>query len=216
MAASKLFKSLAVFVNQPESQPYIKSIRSLDGIRPTKTDKNTIIIETISDLTLKITYNEEDNSITSVETSIPEQQPTTTDPRHYRMFADCGAEFIWRDVDDVRPEEDESYLEPDEIFASFTPSMREHYDAWGSTYNNYFTARLWNPADFGAPLWHSADEQVAWHVGGFLLGRRFALDPQVGSMKYLDGTLLERGKEMSVTLEFLKNQADLLANWKSS
>lgn len=216
IVASKLLKPLAVFVNQPESQPYIKSIRNLDGINPTETDKNTIIVETISDFTLTITYNQEDNSITSVETSIPEQQPTTTDPRHYRMFADYGAEFIWWDVDDMRPEEDETYLDPDGFFASFPPSMREHYDAWGGTYNNYFTARLWNPADFGAPLWHSAEEQVAWYVGGFLLGWRFALDPQVGSVKYLDGTLLERGKDMSVTLEFLKNQVYLLANWKYS
>lgn len=53
-------------------------------------------------------------------------------------------------------------------------------------------------------------------MGGFLLGWRFASDPQVASVDYLEGGRykLERGKEL-LLLGFLEHQAYLLANWKS-
>lgn len=69
-----------------------------------------------------------------------------------------------------------------------------------------------------ADLFVTASKEVAWNVAGYLLAWRIILDPEVGSVEFTAGHskyLLERGKEMSVTLGFLKDQVGLLVNGPS-
>lgn len=83
MVVPDLVKPLALFVSQPQSQRYIKTIknlgdawRSLSEEPSTESDPNTIVIETTFDLTLRITMDgQEENSISSVEMICKNNRP---------------------------------------------------------------------------------------------------------------------------------------------
>ncbi|CAG8908080.1 unnamed protein product [Penicillium egyptiacum] len=234
--ASGLLRPLAVFCSQSQSQRYIKTIRNLgDAWRSlaeeplSECDKNSALVETNFDFVLKITNALEEqrqSNPTLVEMSVREppmstttspstSQPTTERPRRYRIFADYGADFIWRDPGDIRPEEGDAVLEPEEVLSSFPPSALELYNVWVDTYAKNFKERRDKTGNFHATTFPTALEEVAWNVAGFLLAWRIVMAPKVGRIEYTAGCshyLLEKGKETSVTLAFLQDQVDILAN----
>ncbi|OGE58582.1 hypothetical protein PENARI_c001G03122 [Penicillium arizonense] len=119
--ASSLLKPLDVFCSQSQSQRYIKTIRnlgdawrSLAEIPLTESDKNSALVETSFDFVLKVTnaLEEQQSEPTTVEMSTQEPPISTTSvstttstatepPLNYRIFADYGTDFIWRDPDDL-------------------------------------------------------------------------------------------------------------------
>lgn len=53
------------------------------------------------------------------------------------------------------------------------------------------------------------NDEVAWHVAGYLLAWRIASSPHVGSISYSPGQSdyrVEKGNETSVTVKFLEDQ----------
>lgn len=232
---SGLLKPLAVFCSQSQSQRYIKTIRNLgDAWRTladqptTESDQNSTVVETNFDFTFKITNGLEQeckSEPTIVEMMSTHQPPLSnvlppTEPstpmgsvRHYRIFADYGTDFIWRRLDDINRDED-SYVESEDVLSVFPPSVPELYDAWVDTYTDNFKRRCEETQNYTANVFLTLSEEVAWNVAGYLLAWRITIAPQIGSVEYWVGHskyLLELGKETSVTLEFLKDQVDLLA-----
>ncbi|KAJ6078909.1 hypothetical protein N7467_008662 [Penicillium canescens] len=233
--ASGLLKPLAVFCSQSQSQRYIKTIRNLgDAWRSlaekplTESDKNSALVETNFDFVLKITnaLEEQQSEPTTVEMSTQEPPISTTSvstttstatepPRHYRIFADYGTDFIWRDPDDLRSDEGDCMLEAEEVLSSFPPSVLESYDAWVDTYTDNFKERRDKTQNYHATVFPITSSEVAWNVTGFLLAWRIAMAPDVGRIEFSTGCskyFLEKGKETSVTLKkFLQDQVDMLA-----
>jgi hypothetical protein len=157
-------------------------------------------------------------STKSSATSLSTRPSTSTEtPRHYRIFADYGTDFIWRDPDDLRPEEGDCMLEAEEVLSTFPLSVLELYNAWVDTYTDNFSERREKTENYYADVFLTASEEVAWNVAGFLLAWRITLAPQVGRIEFSAGCskyLLEKGKETSVTLQFLQDQVDILAEGK--
>lgn len=229
--ASGLLKPLVVFCSQSQSQRYIKSVRNLgDAWRSLAEqplpdcDKNSTLIETNFDLILKITNGLQEQrqlNPTVVEISTYEPAPMSTNqtaptgnPRHYRIFADYGTDFIWRDPDDVTPEEGDTVVDPEELLASLPPSVLESYDAWVNTYTEKFQERHEKSGNYYITTFSTGTEEVAWNVAGFLLAWRIVMVPEVGRLEFTAGSskyLLEKGKETSVTLAFLQEQVEILA-----
>ena len=151
------------------------------------------------------------SSASSLSTGI---SPSTGSPRHYRIFADYGMDFIWREYDELRTGEGDCMLEAEEVLTTFPSSVLELYNAWVDTYTDNFTERRDKTQNYHADVFLTASEEVAWNVAGFLLAWRITLAPQVGSIEYSVGCekyLLEKGMESSVTLQFLQDQVDILA-----
>lgn len=247
---SSFLKPLAVFCSQSQSQQYIKAVRNLgDAWRSlaekpfSKSEENSVLVETNFDFVLKITNILEEprqSESTIVEMSAHEPSkseftasserslstkssasslstgtsPSTESPQHYRIFADYGTDFIWREFDDLRTGEGDCMLEAEEVLTTFPPSVLELYNAWVDTYTDNFTERRDKTQNYHADVFLTASEEVAWNVAGFLLAWRITLAPQVGSIEYSVGCekyLLEKGMVSSVTLQFLQDQVDILA-----
>ncbi|KAJ5727370.1 hypothetical protein N7493_005190 [Penicillium malachiteum] len=231
--ASGILRPLAVFCSQSQSQRYIKSIRNLGDAWRTlaekplpESDKNSVLVETNFDLVLKITNGLEEQrksnptiiemSTSEPPSSTPPTKPSVQEgvPRHYRIFADYGTDFIWRDPDDVTSEEGDTTLDPEDLLASFPPSILESYDAWVDTYTEYFKERREETGNYYLSIFPTPSEEVAWNVAGFLLAWRMVLAPEVGKIEFNAGNSeysLVKGKETSVTLAFLQDQVDILA-----
>ncbi|KAJ5761148.1 hypothetical protein N7520_008304 [Penicillium odoratum] len=127
---------------------------------------------------------------------------------YYRIWADYGTDFLWRQNDDDIEENDgESYVEAEEVLSSFLTPVLELYRAWVEYYCDYFKTRLEDTQDHYADSFHTAHEQVAWNVAGYLLAWRMAIWYSADNAEYL----LERGIDTSVTVKFLENQMELLA-----
>ncbi|KXG47447.1 uncharacterized protein PGRI_013170 [Penicillium griseofulvum] len=232
--AAGLLKPLAVFCSQSQSQRYIKTARNIgDAWRSlaekplSKSEEDSVLVETNFDFVLKITniLEERQSEPTIVEmsthepsTSLSTAAPTSAeDPRHYRIFADYGTNFIWRDFDDLRPGEGDCMLEAEEVLSTLPSSVLELYNTWVDTYTDNFTERRDKTQNYYADAFLTASEEVAWNVAGFLLAWRITLAPQVASIEYSPGSskyLLKKGKETSVTLQFLQDQVDILAKGK--
>ncbi|PLB48907.1 hypothetical protein P170DRAFT_436583 [Aspergillus steynii IBT 23096] len=149
----------------------------------------------------------------SVPSLLNKLSTSTEPPRHYRIFADHGTDFIWRDPEDVRPEEGVSVLDAEEVLSTFPPSVLELYDVWVDTYTHNFKERREKTQDYYASNFPTASEEVAWNVAGFLLAWRIALAPEVGRIEFSAGGskyLLEKGEETSAALRFLQDQVDIL------
>ncbi|CAI7571168.1 unnamed protein product [Penicillium viridicatum] len=216
--------------------------RSLAEKPLSESEENYVLVETNFDFILKITNIPEEqrqSESTIVEMSAHEpskseftvsSEPSlstessasslstgispTESPRHYRIFADYGTDFIWREFDDLRTGEGDCMLEAEEVLTAFPSSVLELYNAWVDTYTDNFTERRDKTQNYHADVFLTASDEVAWNVAGFLLAWRITLAPQVGSIEYSIGCekyLLEKGKESSVTLQFLQDQVDILA-----
>lgn len=220
-----VLKPLAVFCSHSQSQQDIRTVRNLgDAWRtlaeqpPSETDQNATIIDTTFDLRLAIfpadkEADAEAISVLITTQDVPPSSPPAGIPRHYRIFPDYGTDFIWRQPDDLR-EDEVSHLNADEALAGYPPSVLEFYDAWVEVYTQGFKTRCEQAHDYHASVFATASEEVAWNVAGYLLAWRIAIDPQVGSLEYGVGNskyLLERGKETSLTMEFLNDQNRILA-----
>lgn len=237
--APDLLKPLAVFCSQSQSQRYIKTIKNLGDAWRTLTDEPTTesdqkhtVVELSFDLILKITNGLEHNyksepTVVEMSTHEPPSSlvPSSTEPpapgvpvRHYRIFADYGTDFIWRNPDDINHDED-SHVESEDVLSPFPPSVMELYDSWVDTYTDNFKKRCEDTQDYSASVFLTASEEVAWNVAGYLLAWRITLGPQIGSVEYSTGDskyLLELGKETSVTLEFLQDQIEFLVKGEPS
>ncbi|KAJ5913814.1 hypothetical protein N7504_002697 [Penicillium tannophilum] len=229
--ASGLLKPLAVFCRQSQSQHYIKSVRNLgDTWRSLAEqpildcDENCTLIETNFDLVLKITNGlEEQRQLNPTIVELSTYEPATIsanhstptgNPRNYRIFADYGTDFVWRDPDDVTPEEGDTVVDPEELLNSLPPSVLELYDAWVNAYTENFLERRDKAGNHPITTFPTGSEEVAWNVAGFLLAWRIVMAPEVGRLEFTAGSskyLLEKGKETSTTLEFLQDQLDILA-----
>ncbi|KAJ5108281.1 hypothetical protein N7456_004956 [Penicillium angulare] len=229
---SDLLRPLVVFCSHADSQRYIKDVRNLgDAWRSLseppvpQCDSQTVTLETNFDFSFKIKNALEEqlqSSPTAVELSTAEAlSATSTDysnptnrPRNYRIFADYGADFLWRDPDDVLPEEGDTVLDAEEFLAPFPPSVLELYDVWVNTYTENFSERREKPGDYHATTFPGAAEEVAWNVAGFLLAWRITMAPDVARIEFIAGDskyFLEKGNETSVTLAFLQDQVNILA-----
>jgi hypothetical protein len=108
-------------------------------------------------------------------------------------------------------------LEAEEVLSIFPSSVLELYNTWVDTYTDNSTERRDKTQNYYADVFPTASEEVAWNVAGFLLAWRVTSAPQVGRIEFSAGCskyLLEKGKETSVTLQFLQDQVDILANGK--
>ncbi|KAJ6043638.1 uncharacterized protein N7446_001835 [Penicillium canescens] len=220
--SSGLLKPLGVFCSQSQSQRYIKTIRNLSDAwrspaeKPlTESDKNSALVETNFGFVLKITnaVEEQQSEPTTVEMSTHEPPISTTSvsttiftptesPRHYRIFADYGTGFIWRDPDDLRSDEGDCMLEAEEVLSSCPLSVLESYDAWVDTYTGNFKERRDKTQNYHATVFPTTSSEVAWNVTGFLLAWRITMASEVGRIEFSAGCskyFLEKGKETSVT-----------------
>ncbi|KAJ5362158.1 hypothetical protein N7541_003002 [Penicillium brevicompactum] len=241
-------KPLGVFAKQAESQCYIKSIRNLgdawrklsDKTLP-ECDKNAIFVETTFGLDIKFTLDEVEISVARVteseeaeqESPVPNivtklQSPdvdrvptaTATRPRRYRISYDWGTENLWREYDDLEPEDDGvTHMEVEDLLGSgsFPPSVMERYFAWSDTYNDTFKTRLADTGDYDRSLFATTPEHVAWLVAGYFLAWRIAMAPEVDCIEFSTGTkkwLLQKGKglETKFTKEFFEIISDFLEN----
>ncbi|KAJ6024733.1 hypothetical protein N7540_005530 [Penicillium herquei] len=227
--ASGILRPLAVFCSQSQSQRYIKSIRNLGDAWRTlaekplpEGDKNSVLVETTFDLVLKITNGLEEqrkSNPTIIEMSTSEPSSSTSPnkqsvpegvPRHYRIFADYGTDFLWRDPDDVTSEEGDTVR----LTRFISPSVLELYDAWVDTYTEYFKERREETGNYHLSIFPTPSEEVAWNVAGFLLAWRMIMAPEVGKIEFSAGNSkysLVEGEETRVTLAFLQDQMDILA-----
>ncbi|GES57258.1 hypothetical protein ATEIFO6365_0001054600 [Aspergillus terreus] len=219
-----IFKPFAVFCCQPQSQQYIKTVKNLGDAWRTLADKlatesnqTQTVIETTFDLCLKIRRPEDsaDPDQISVEMVADECIPSLPEEprRHYRVFADYGTDFIWRQPDDVRSDED-SHVDSDEVLSTYPSSVPGLYDVWVDTYTDSFRRRCEETQNYSATVFPTITEEVAWNVAGYLLAWRITMGPHIGSLEYAVGKakyLLCRGEEIAVTTQFLKDQVDLLA-----
>ncbi|KAJ5195739.1 hypothetical protein N7449_006218 [Penicillium cf. viridicatum] len=213
--------------------------RSLAEKPLSKSEENSALVETNFDFVLKITNileergqsesafvemsaHEPSISLLNVSSELSSTKSSTTSlstgpsistetPRHYRIFADYGTDFIWRDPDDLRPEEGDCILEAEEVLSTFPLSVLELYHMWVDTYTDNFSERREKTENYYADILLTAFEEVAWNVAEFLLAWRITLAPQVGRIEFSAGCskyLLEKGKE------FLQDQVDILAEGK--
>ncbi|KAJ9303052.1 hypothetical protein DTO271G3_426 [Paecilomyces variotii] len=229
--ASNILKPLAVFCSQPQSQIYIKKIRNLGDAWRTlseesaaESDRNSAVIETQFDFIIKITNPAAESESILVEMTTSEAPSSLESPaqiksaRHYRIFADYGTDFIWRNLNDIAHDED-SHVESEGVLSEFPSSVLELYDAWVQQYTDNFKKRCEDTQHYSASVFSTVSEEVAWNVAGYLLAWRIAIAPQIGSVEFSVGHSkysLERGKEPSVTLDFLKDQVKLLAEREPS
>jgi hypothetical protein len=200
-------------------------------------DQDKTIIETAFDLMVTIkkgldkqnfsvtiqapsTLRQAHNPITSAVEGLSGQEssstPGTLPLRHYRIFADYGTDFIWLNTADPSYSPGNTYVEAADALSSFPPLVLQNYDAWVDTYTDNFKKRCEDTQDYSANVFHTAAEQVAWQVAGYLLAWRITRSPQVGSVEYSLGRekyVLEQGRESDVTLAFLEDQAALLVSW---
>ncbi|KAJ5640049.1 uncharacterized protein N7484_007911 [Penicillium longicatenatum] len=177
---SGFLKPLAVFCSQSQSRRYIKGVRNLGDAWRTlaekplpECDKNSVLVETNFDFVLKITnaleeQHQSKQTIVEMSTNEPllsipstNQSLPTGHLRHYRIFADYGTELIWRDPDDVTSEEGDTTLDPEDVLASFPPSVLELYDAWVNTYTENFKDRREKTGNYHVSTVSTASEEVA-------------------------------------------------------
>ncbi|KAJ6190956.1 hypothetical protein N7519_000977 [Penicillium mononematosum] len=222
------------------------SWRSLAEKPLSESEKDFVLVETNFDFVLKITNileeqrqsepsivemsahepstplltvsSEPSLSTKSFATPLSTGPSTSTEPpRHYRIFADYGTAFIWRDPDDLRPEEGDCMLEAGEVLSTFPSSVLELFNAWVDTYTDNFSERRDKTQNYYADVFLTTSEEVAWNVAGFLLAWRITLAPQVGRIEFSAGCskyILEKGMETRATLQFLQDQVDILAKGK--
>lgn len=168
---------------------------------------------------VKIDIYEQQEVQPSTADPLSNKSTPTQKPRHYRIFADYGTTFLWRDFDDTTPEEGTCWDEDDlqEIFqsASVPESFVKLYDDWVDLYDKHFEERCEKSGNYHVPVFPTSAEEVAWNVTGFLLAWRFAMAPEVGSVEFELKYLLEKGKETDVTLAFLQAQQEILRPHKS-
>ncbi|KAJ5979228.1 hypothetical protein N7501_002570 [Penicillium viridicatum] len=202
---SSLLKPLAVFCSQSQSQRYIKAVRNLgDAWRslaekpPSKSEENSVLVETTLDFILKITnILEEQRQSESTIVEMSAHEPSTSEltissdpslstkssasslstgifptesPRHYRIFADYGTDFIWREFDDLRTGEDDCMLNSEEVLTTFPSSVLELYNAWVDTYTDDFTERRDKTQHYRADVFLTADEELGTWRGFCWLG----------------------------------------------
>ncbi|KAL1863445.1 hypothetical protein Plec18167_000539 [Paecilomyces lecythidis] len=229
--AANILKPLAVFCSQSQSEQYIKKVRNLGDAWRTlseepalDSDRDSVVIEARFDFIMKITNALAEVEPISVEMttsrtpSSPELHAQNEPIRHYRIFADYGTDFIWRSLHDIRHDED-SHVESEEILSPFPSALLDLYDAWVDEYTDNFKKRCEDTQDYSANVFSTVSEEVAWNVAGYLLAWRIAIAPQIGSVEFSAGRseyLLKRGRETSVTRQFLEDQAKLLAERKPS
>jgi hypothetical protein len=145
---------------------------------------------------------------------------TTTRPRRYRIAYDWGTEHLWRDFDDLEPEDDGvTYIDVDELLGqdSFPPSVIDLYVTWSDTYNDTFKTRLADTGDYNRTLFATTSERVAWYVAGYFLAWRIAMAPEVDSIEYpgADKKFLlqkDKGLETQFTKEFFEIMCDYAKN----
>jgi hypothetical protein len=223
------FKPLGIFCTQSESQKYIKSVRNLGDAWRTLSEKpahlDTAFVETTFDLVLKAKTSATDKPCVSFE--IPSFEATTDKPsiapelqRHYRIFADYGTDFLWRNTNDPDYSEDNTYVEAEEALSDLPPAVFQYYDAWVDTYTSNFKTRCNIPGDYSAPVFVDATDEVSWNIAGYLLAWRIAMAPHIGSVEYSAGNekyLLKSGEgtEGALMEKFLNDQATLLVKRES-
>ncbi|PLB54529.1 hypothetical protein P170DRAFT_432172 [Aspergillus steynii IBT 23096] len=219
---------LAVFRDDPQSQQYIRSVRNSVGAGYLLVgEPATTVIETTFDLSLKITYklghrpgsNTTPSDIESVEMIQASGGRTSGQPlRHYRIFSDYRALFIWRRANDIGSGED-SNLKPEQFLSRYPPAVHDLYDTWVRTFLHYFTERFNEMHEYPASVFPTVLEEIAWCVAGYLLAWRIAMGDGVGGVEFSAGDstyLLAPGREKRATLEFLTDQARLLSRGEFS
>ncbi|CAG7950057.1 unnamed protein product [Penicillium nalgiovense] len=108
-------------------------------------------------------------------------------------------------------------LEVEGVLYTFPSSVLEYFNAWVDTYTDNLSERCDKTQNYHADVFLIASEEVAWNVAGFLLAWRITLAPQIGRVEFSAGCskyVLEKGKETSLTLQFLQDQVDILAKGK--
>lgn len=229
-----LVKPLAAFCTQSKSQRFIKTVRNLGDAwrtlseQPSLEHTDSAVIETTFDLNFnfkKVFNSRQDFSakfdIPPLETASQEWQSTpvtssTTSPRHFRIFADYGTDFIWLNDNDPTYNGESSYIELEDALAGLPHEVFDNYDAWVEIYTANFKETCDDPGDYSVHVFPTATEEVAWNVAGFLLAWRIAMAPHVGSIELAVGRekyLLKKGDDTGnwVTYTFLEDQAVFLA-----
>ncbi|KAK1142799.1 hypothetical protein N8T08_007233 [Aspergillus melleus] len=140
--------------------------------------------------------------------------PSQTIPLpHYRIVADYGTDFVWRQVEDIKSGED-NHVDVDEVLSEHPSSVLNLYDAWVDPYSTLFKERCEDTQDYSATVFPTESEEVAWHVAGYPLAWRIVMGPGVGSVEHSTGRskyMLERGTETGATLDFWTDQTEILA-----
>ncbi|RAO71711.1 uncharacterized protein BHQ10_007723 [Talaromyces amestolkiae] len=230
--SADLLKPLATFCTQSISQRYIKTVRNLGDAWRTLAEQPLLpehtdlaVIETTFGVTLTIRndFNSKDffamldiPSLESASQGVPRKHGITTPPRHFRIFADYGTDFIWLNYNDPIYDGESSYIELEDALSGFPHEVFDNYDSWVEIYTVNFKKRCDDPGDYSVHVFPTVAEEVAWNVAGFLLAWRIALAPHVGSVELAVGRdkyLLKKGDdtENEVTYKFLENQAEVLA-----
>ena len=155
-------------------------------------------------------------SLESASQGVPRKHGITTPPRHFRIFADYGTDFIWLNYNDPIYDGESSYIELEDALSGLPHEVFDNYDAWVEIYTANFKKRCDDPGDYSVHVFPTVAEEVAWNVTGFLLAWLIALAPHVGSVELAVGRdkyLLKKGDdtENEVTYKFLENQAEFLA-----
>lgn len=139
--ASGLLGPLAIFCTQSQSQQYIRSVRNLGDAWRTlseksdeRADSDTTFIGTAFDFNLKVKNHPDETistefEIPSLETTTDSQPISTELQRHYRIFADYGSDFLWRNTDDPDYSEDNTYVEAEDALSDFPPEVFRYYDS---------------------------------------------------------------------------------------
>lgn len=230
---SGILRPLAIFCTQSQSQQYIRSVRNLGDAWRTLSEKNdeptdsdTTFIGTVFDFNLKVKNHTDKTTSTtfeipSLETTTDNQPISTESQRHYRIFADYGTDFLWRNTNDPDYTEDNTYVEAEEALSDLPPAVFQSYDAWVDTYTSNFKTRCDIPGDYSAHVFVDATDEISWNIAGYLLAWRIAMDPHIGSVEYSAGNekyllRIGEGMETAMTEKFMNDQATILAKREST
>lgn len=228
-----LLKPLAAFCTQSKSRRFIKTVRNLGDAgrnlseQPSFEHTDAVVIETKFGLNFKLRKDFNSRHDFSVKLDIAAFEPasqdvqsthttTTSGPRHFRIFADYGTDFIWLNDNDLKYNDQGSYIELEDALDRLPNEVVDNYDAWVEIYTTNFKERCDDPGDYSVDVFPTVMEEVAWNVAGLLLAWRVALAPHVGSVEFGVGRekhVLRKGENVEnvVIYSFLEDQAVFLS-----
>ncbi|KAJ5153424.1 uncharacterized protein N7482_009902 [Penicillium canariense] len=186
------------------------------GIDVTSSAHSLTVIETTFDMTLQIMHGCDEPTTVAMTTC--EYPPSTSSKwpeerlRYYRIDAGVGSGFI-SEIKDCALDHGEGGLDSVDILSSFPPRVLENYLIWMETWSENWQENHDQTGDYWGSIFRTAEEEVAWNVTGYLLAWRIAMCPEAGVVEYSTRQsqyLLEPGAELSVTIQFLKEQLHVL------
>jgi len=147
----------------------------------------------------------------ALDTDTPSSDPERSPPFSYKFLFDLGTTHLWYKDFPYGPDVDEDLLE------ARYPRLAKTYSEWLDYYENSFN----NPHCYGLDTemeeFPEADEDLAWHIEGFLLACWLALQDDVREVQtQCEGYHLQKGRLEEELVRYLMALENLKVKTESS